>query len=347
MTAHVTTPESMYDAIKRFLAMAVSPITAGMSSARSLLLFLCHLDTQWPGKRRSNAQDAISAGALAIKVPLTFHYFVKENLGWKELGNGVPLGYQTAGPRSAIYILPRTTRIVDDRYDGYAQPPVSNTLATVLAFLQLLYTVVQAYVQYGAAIRSYGLSSPYLVVFPYLYMSFINLLANLIQRTYVHITIVSHPRRLQLSHDNPSTTANTAINSPVPSTLALESASSLGQFHEWFATEFPGIEIVDTPVIRMSVLIHHVTVALVILFWIALLTSFRDSKSFGALFMTTITLDVALHPILNMLYQIYSDNARWKIVIVAVRIMCWSIQVWAFLTAGQILYEILLEKGGV
>ena len=97
----------------------------------------------------------------------------------------------------------------------------------------------------------------------------------------------------------------------------------------------------------MSVLIHHVTVALVILFWIALLTSFRDSKSFGALFMTTITLDVALHPILNMLYQIYSDNARWKIVIVAVRIMCWSIQVWAFLTAGQILYEILLEKGGV
>jgi hypothetical protein len=119
----------------------------------------------------------------------------------------------------------------------------------------------------------------------------------------------------------------------------------LDQFHEWFATEFPGIEIVEMPIIRRVALIHHVTAAIVVLFWIALLTSFKDGNSVGTLFMTAVILDLALHPFLNMLYQTYSNNAKRRIIIVAVRIICWSIQVWAFLTAGQTLYEILLKVG--
>ena len=184
MTTHVVTPKSTYATVKQYLGIIISPITAGISSFNPLFLLASEFTREEPvsSQHLTSAQRALWASALAIQFPAEFIPLLKEqDLVWKGVPNGVPITNhnQSSVDRSSIFILPCTYRIIDGRYDRYTQPPISNTLGTILALLQLLYTAVQAYMQYGPAIRDYGISSPYIVVFPYLYMSFINLLANL------------------------------------------------------------------------------------------------------------------------------------------------------------------------
>ena len=79
--------------------------------------------------------------------------------------------------------------------------PASNKLNITFAILQLAYLAAQAYLQYEFTIHRQGLSSPYLIAIPYLYMSFINMIANLVQGSYTHITIIPpHPSSINTSN---------------------------------------------------------------------------------------------------------------------------------------------------
>ena len=128
MTAYTKTPETMLNATKRFLGMAVSPVTAGLSSCRSLLLFVWHLHAQRPGEHRSSAHHAVSAGAMAVQILLTLRNFVKENLGWSELGNVVRdhlMGHDHPGSNShSVAVDPQTHRVFFPLMSGPNGTPV-------------------------------------------------------------------------------------------------------------------------------------------------------------------------------------------------------------------------------
>jgi len=85
--------------------------------------------------------------------------------------------------------------------------PASNKLNTAFAILQLIYSLVQAFIQFDPLIRVQGLSSPFIIAIPYLYMSFINLMANLVQGSYTHTTIIP-PNHIP-SQDSPTSPAST------------------------------------------------------------------------------------------------------------------------------------------
>ena len=87
----------------------------------------------------------------------------------------------------SFIVLPPTSRIVTDSLKLF---PSSNKLKSAFAILQLAYSAVQAYMQYEQMIHSQGLSSPFIIAVAYLYMSLINLIANLVQGSYTHVTII-------------------------------------------------------------------------------------------------------------------------------------------------------------
>jgi hypothetical protein len=68
--------------------------------------------------------------------------------------------------------------------------PSSSALSQVIAILQVALSARQLYFNYGESIRRRGISSPYIVVIPYMLMSLVNLMANAFVGTYTHVTIL-------------------------------------------------------------------------------------------------------------------------------------------------------------
>lgn len=195
--------------------MVLGPVGAGSPSFNSIVSFAVkyirnNLD---PIGRPTPLHDAISAGAIAIRVPKRF---VKSlNIGpfrWRivsedtlvcEFGVDNPTDVAPE-PDTIICSLPPLSLIAP----GATTPrlyPASNKLNTALAILQLVYAFAQAYIQYDPTIRVQGLGSPYLAAIPFLYMSFINMVANLVQGSYTHVIIIP---------PTPPSTQSTTFNSP-------------------------------------------------------------------------------------------------------------------------------------
>ena len=74
--------------------------------------------------------------------------------------------------------------------DSFRLFPSVNKFNTTLAILQWIYSVFQGYCLYGSMIHDYGFSSPFLIILSYIYMSFMNSIAKLVQGSYTHVTII-------------------------------------------------------------------------------------------------------------------------------------------------------------
>lgn len=201
LTDHYPVSATMWDSLKRNACLMVFPISTGIDSIHSIVIFAWSIRRLGCGafflKSRS-LQCAVTSGSIAIRVPDTLvQALPRTYLGWSlvsdahdivELSHGSGL-HSPKG--SSLFKLPRTTRVVGDHYTINRFYPASNSLGTVIALLQLGYGAYQSYVEYGYLIRNQGLSSPFLFSLPYLYMSLVNLIANLVKPIYTPITILS------------------------------------------------------------------------------------------------------------------------------------------------------------
>jgi hypothetical protein len=206
MTAHVPIPECIEDSFGRGVSMVLGPVGSGISSFNSIVVFAMKIGRgDWPSWRyqrnNSSLADAISASALAIRIPIRFTGVTDDGpFGWRRVKKGIPVNdgaehdsrqsFLAAGTpenNTVLCSLPPICRITTNSLKLF---PSSNKLNTAFAILQLIYSVIEAYVQYEPMIRNQGLSSPFIIAVAYLYMSFINLIANLVQGSYTHITII-------------------------------------------------------------------------------------------------------------------------------------------------------------
>jgi len=221
--------------------------------------------------------------------------------------------------RSVLFVIPRTSRVVDNRYNYLSPRPISNKVAISLALLQLIWSVYMASSQYVPLIRDRGLSSPFLIAIPFFYMNFVHLIANLFEGSYQYITVLSpiHPHE---------PTPNRPIS-----------------FSGWLEINFPGIEFDEIPSLEVwSFLIHHLVSTIVIATWTGMLTRFTLGPDNSFYF---IILAVFLDPILPAIVttSLRQFPPKTSIVQQAIlggeRIICWSFFIGGCLVASKILYS--------
>ena len=183
----------------------------------------------------------MSAGSLAIQIPRKFLPILDEHrFGWRRLPIHIAekqifLRHNQLRPSNAtsnerthstpdrstsdavLYSLPPTSRITTDSLRVF---PSTKKLATAVALLQLVYTAFQVYMQYGVLIRDRGLSTPFIVAVPYLYMSFINLIANLVQGSYTYVTVIEPGSAMRRVAVTISDTDTRPVDAPAPCATA-------------------------------------------------------------------------------------------------------------------------------
>jgi hypothetical protein len=125
------------------------------------------------------------------------------------------------------FILPPHSRLPG--YTNYKFYPASNFTNEFIAVVQLVYGIYQLVNEYSSTFQWLGLSSPYVFAIPYLFMSLVNLVANIVMPSYSHVVILSP---LQTSTPMNSTAVLTATLNANTS-KDLENASS-GQFMRRF-----------------------------------------------------------------------------------------------------------------
>lgn len=156
-------------------------------------------------------EDAATAGAIAISVPLRFAPLLQgrwdsvtdqqrlvmldneefwHGEDWGPRGNpgGLPFDVSAKEFRYIPYILPPTTKFPG--YANYKISPQSSALPKVIAIIQLVLSVRSIYLKYDSSIVAFGLSSPFLVVVPYLLMTLVNLLANTLVGSYTQVVVL-------------------------------------------------------------------------------------------------------------------------------------------------------------
>lgn len=349
MSVHVATPESMRDRLSRWLAIVFSPVTAGLSAIKPLIIMGTEIIRE-EALSPSPAQRALWAGAVAVQISPE-HIQTVQRLGWKRVGRGIPLVGRTQanGAHSpTFFILLETSRFTDDRYNQISLPSISNIPGVVIACLQLLYTLlIQGFGQYAYAIRDQGLSSPYVVVLPYLYMSLINLIANFLEDTYTSITVIPPvPHQAPVAAEDDESRQDGSQDSLHISTISappaafFETESTSEAFYQWFETVYPGVELDDQLMINAIPLFHHITAAITMILILAFLTGLKSSNSVGALFVINISVDVMLHPALNTLYERCMEGLWRKRIINLVRVICWLIHISAFVVSTNRLYHL-------
>ena len=194
----------------RILAAIVQPVTAGDVAFRALWRWA----TRWRNPRRlitafggDKLEDAATAGALAISIPLTFApllvgrwEMVDNSRKITVLGNrkyfGSPDGKRqlpfkpvATYPRYIPFIVPSDT-VFQPRLAAIRIPPSSSALSHIIAIGQAGLSARQLYLNYGYSITAQGLSSPYLVVIPYMLMSMVNFVANTLVSNFRRVTII-------------------------------------------------------------------------------------------------------------------------------------------------------------
>jgi len=157
-------------------------------------------------------EDAATAGAIAISVPLKFvpllqgrwdsivhnrqHLVMLDNEDFwhREVWaveapqNKLPFTVNGKFYRYVPFLLPPTTKFTG--YKEYKISPQSNWLPGIIAVIQLFLSGRSLYNKHRTSLQTFGLSSPYLVVVPYLLMTCINLLANILVGSYAQIVVL-------------------------------------------------------------------------------------------------------------------------------------------------------------
>jgi hypothetical protein len=157
----------------------------------------------------SHFEDAVTAGAIAVVVPLQYAPLLKGRwdsvqhqrlvmLDNKKFWYGaqdtrrefknLPFTINDSHSRYVPFILPPRTTFPD--YEEYRIASQSNALARIVAIAQLVLSTWQLVLHYGNSMAKNGLASPFLVVVPYLLMTFINLVANVLVGSYPQVTVL-------------------------------------------------------------------------------------------------------------------------------------------------------------
>lgn len=101
----------------------------------------------------------------------------------------LPFQIAASFTRFVPFILPSNIRFLP-RYRGVKIAPSSNALPSIIAIVQVILSIRELSVQYGLSISDKGLSSPYLMVIPYILMSLVNLVANILVGSYRRVTMI-------------------------------------------------------------------------------------------------------------------------------------------------------------
>ena len=187
--------------------MLVAPITAGTVATHAIITFILGVKKgglKWAHflSGKEHLEEAIPVGAVGIQIPRDLAPVVAGR--WKLVGDerhSLMLSHERSHPHRASrephipasdalleFILPPQSRLPG--YKDYKFYPSSNFANEVIAVVQLGYGVYQLVLQYGSQITLMGLSSPYCCAIPYLLMSLVNLIANLLMPSYPHIVII-------------------------------------------------------------------------------------------------------------------------------------------------------------
>jgi hypothetical protein len=237
-TIHPRTGATKMNSFLRMLFMLVAPITAGTVATNAIITFILNVKKfgiKWAvfPKGKESLQNAIPAGAVAISIPKELAPVLAGR--WKLVGNqrhSLSLDGQRShkskephiptADAKLDFILPSTSRL--SGYTDHKFYPASTFTNEFIAALQLVYVIWQIFRDPRDEMQSLGLSSPYVFAVPYLFMSFINLVANIVMPTYSHVVILPP---LQTS-STATEVLTTALNVNTTS-RDLENASS-GQF---------------------------------------------------------------------------------------------------------------------
>ena len=404
LTAHTPTPQSLDEVLGQTVSMILSPISSSVSAFNASVMFALKIvrgnSAICGGGARTPLHDAISAGAIAIRIPIRFVSVIPEDpFGWRKLNDGIPTDetHPSSGStgnnsteESVLYSLPW-----DCRFRSPQAPtvyPASNKLKSTLAILQLAYSSFQAYMQYEPVVVCQGLSSPFLIAIPHLYMSSVNLIASLVQGSYTHVTVirptrsgvattaavppqplnpppppVTLPRRV-LQVESP--THRPLVLSPHPldehqreaprptgnpvelpftqhqSTRPNSRQDLTREFDVWLTSNFPQIEFPAPPFSLSTIAFfsHHTLSLIVVLFWIAILTTFKPGTyPFQVWLFLAIVVDPISH-IMLALAQLKLDRRRWPVrscgVVAAVKVVVWLFNLIGCVVALQILSAI-------
>ena len=187
--------------------MLVAPITAGSVATYAIISFI--LGVKQGGLKwahflggKEHLEEAVPVGAVGIQIPRDLAPVVAGR--WKLVGDerhSLMLSHERSHPRKTSrephipasdalleFILPPQSRLPG--YRNYKFYPSSSFANELIAVVQLIYGIYQLVLQYGGQITLMGLSSPYCCAIPYLLMSLINLVANLLMPNYSHIVII-------------------------------------------------------------------------------------------------------------------------------------------------------------
>jgi len=204
LTAYTPIPQSFEDSVSRTISMILSPISSCIFAFNALVMLAIKIakgnSTLCGVGSRTALHDAISAGAIAIGIPIRFISVVDQDpFAWRKLNQNVPTVDTRYFPRSnssdhdsseetMLYSVPWNCRFRTT--PTLTLYPASSILKSAIAILQLVYSSFVAYMQYEPLIKCQGLLSPFLIAVSHLYMSCVNLMANLGQGSYVQVMVI-------------------------------------------------------------------------------------------------------------------------------------------------------------
>jgi hypothetical protein len=366
LTAHFPLTEPPSQGIGRSTSLVLSPISTSVSSFHSVFCVTKRtrlwqlLTLRWPHDHFSN----IDTLPLAIRIPVRYRPLVDQNPNvWKPVSKDLPLidlpGLpldNNQQPDLIAFHLPATANLKGDRYRVVKQYSYFAKLQALIAFLQLGYSTWQAYSQYQSMFLKSGAGSPVIVALPALYSSFINMIANIIQRTYTHIILIPPTAG---SHADTATTIPTTLPTTEPNgtTISCTRGTPLSvsdiDFDDWFSANYPDIELNEDPSLETFVFFAHHILAIIVLFtWLGLLTDFRSCGETGVrqiALLFAVFVDPVLHLLLALLQRTYlfeNELSRTvQLAIVAgVKIIIWLANGWGWYIAGKMLFKIYADN---
>ena len=212
--------------VQRVMNAVLLPVSAGDSAFHSIGRWFFAAASRWRKSQRKGyrkirdifrrgnpLENAATSGAVAISVPVRFAPLLigrwelvdwnrkivnfADSKVWRSPGKITDDQLTFRKPSATFerylpFILPPDVQFEGDDYKSpeHTIQPSSSALSSVVGIVQIGLSIRQLSVQYGSSISSKGLSSPYLVVIPYMLMSFVNLTANALVGQYPRVTML-------------------------------------------------------------------------------------------------------------------------------------------------------------
>lgn len=215
-TIRVPAGTNLQDSFRRVITALFLPVSAGDPAFRALGRWF----SKWVKSRKlippfggKTLEAAATSGAVAICVPLEFAPLLAGR--WERpndqrrvvlLDGGdfwhsqrrpkLPFTPLQTFPRYVPFIVSSNTKFSGNTYRKKTISPSSSTLSGVVAVVQIVLAIRQLSLNYGTSINDAGLSSPYLIVIPYVLMSLVNLTAGILVSAYRQVTVLPMDKTL-------------------------------------------------------------------------------------------------------------------------------------------------------